>query len=140
MIGLSATGATTSSLPRMRSLNFFTLRSFPYSFRLSELLQSFLDGAADENLYHFSLIFGRAAVVVRGITFCRGDFAHFLESGIGNRFSTQNFFGFSGAHDGRSDGIETDAHILASAVAGFQGNGDADRGEMFNATRREFHV
>src|SRR4029434_9362312 len=103
MIGLSATGATTSSLSRMRSLNFFTLRSFPYSFRLSELLQSFLDGAADENLYHVALIFGGAAVIVRGIAFSRGDFTHFFESGIGDGLSTENFFGLLGMHDGRRD-------------------------------------
>jgi hypothetical protein len=37
-------------------------------------LKRFLSGAADENLYHFALVFSGAAVVIRGIAFRSGNF------------------------------------------------------------------
>jgi hypothetical protein len=68
-----------------------------------QALDGFLGGAPDQDFDHFALVFCRAPVVVHGIAFRSGNFAHFSERGIMDRFPAQNFFGFFGAHDGRRD-------------------------------------
>src|SRR5712692_5078690 len=65
-----------------RRMDVFVSGDHRREYRLSQPLKGFLTGAGYEDLNELAFVLGGAAIVVHGIDFGRGDFAHFSQGRI----------------------------------------------------------
>jgi hypothetical protein len=103
-------------------------------------LERFLRGAGNEDFHQLPFVLGGTAIVVHGIDFRGGDFAHFTQRGIVDPLAVQYALRLLGSHNGRGDRIQTQANVLANTVFRAERNRNANGSEIFDASRRKFDM